>query len=83
MRKLSLALAAAASLALSAAAALAAPVWTAPGWYQIAFTVLVENPILIKGPFASESECRETLPPNDEDVAYNCRYLNERPTWDK
>lgn len=75
-----LALAAAASLALCAAA-LATPAWTAPGWYQIADTIV--GPFVLKGPFASESECRETLPPNEEDADYNCEYLNERPMWDE
>jgi hypothetical protein len=70
---------AAASL-LFAAAANATPVWSAPAWYQIADTIV--GPFVIKGPFAGESECRETLPPNEEDADYTCEYLNERPVWD-
>lgn len=63
-----------------ATAAFAAPVWTAPGWYQIADTIV--GPFVWKGPFASEGECRQTLPPNDEDADFTCEYLNERPVWD-
>lgn len=84
IRRTRLALAAAASLAFSAAApslALATPFWTAPGWYQIADTIV--GPFVWRGPFASESECRETLPPNEEDADYACEYLNERPMWDE
>lgn len=64
-----------------ATAAVAEPVWTAPGWYQTADTIV--GPFVWKGPFASESECRETLPPDEEDAVYTCEYLNERPSWDE
>ena len=70
---------AAASLAI-AAVAQATPVWTTPGWYQIADTIV--GPFVWKGPFASESDCRETLPQNEEDADYDCEYLNERPDYD-
>lgn len=58
----------------------AAPVWTAPGWYQIADTIV--GPFVWKGPFASEDECRATLPEDEEDAEYTCEYLSERPSWD-
>jgi len=65
---------------LFAAAAFAAPVWTAPGWYQIADTIV--GPFVWRGPFASENDCRATLPPNEEDADFTCEYLSERPDWD-
>jgi hypothetical protein len=78
MRIRLLAVAAAASLALTAAHA--APVWTAPGWYQVADTAV--GPILWKGPFATKEECEATLPANEDDADYLCDYLTERPSWD-
>jgi hypothetical protein len=69
----------AATLALSSAA-VAAPVWTAPGWYQVADTIV--GPFVWKGPFATEDDCRATLPENEEDADYSCEYLSERPSWD-
>lgn len=66
---------------LFAAAAQAAPVWTAPGWYQVADTIV--GPFVWRGPYASEPDCRATLPPNEEDADYTCEYLNERPSWDE
>jgi hypothetical protein len=71
--------AAVASLALSFAAQ-AAPVWTAPGWYQVADTIV--GPFVWKGPFATEADCKATLPENEEDADYFCEYLTERPSWD-
>jgi hypothetical protein len=68
-----------AALAL-AGTAHAVPVWTAPGWYQVADTIV--GPFVWKGPFASEPDCRATLPPDEEDAVYTCEYLNERPSWD-
>ena len=65
---------------LFATAALAAPLWTAPGWYQVAETIY--GPVLWKGPFADEDSCKQTLPPNEEDADYACEYLSERPDWD-
>lgn len=70
---------AAASLAL-AFAAHAAPMWTAPGWYQIADTIF--GPYIVRGPFASKEDCEATLPENAEDADFACDYLTERPTWD-
>lgn len=63
-----------------ATAAQTAPVWTAPGWYQVADTIV--GPFVWKGPFATEPDCRATLPPNEEDADYTCAYLSERPDWD-
>jgi hypothetical protein len=80
MRIRLLAAAAATSLALALTTAGAAPIWTAPGWYQVADTVV--GPILWKGPFATKEECEATLPENEEDADYLCDYLTERPTWD-
>lgn len=70
----------AAALLIAATAAQAAPVWTAPGWYQIADTIV--GPFVWKGPFADQSSCEATLPPNEEDADYSCEYLAERPSWD-
>jgi hypothetical protein len=64
-----------------ATAAQATPVWTAPGWYQVADTIV--GPFVWKGPFDDEETCRSTLPPNDEDADYACEYLAERPSWDE
>ncbi|MDZ4869845.1 MAG: hypothetical protein SGI91_21175 [Alphaproteobacteria bacterium] len=69
----------AASFALAFAAS-AAPVWTAPGWYQIADTIV--GPFVWKGPFVTKEECEVTLPENEEDADYMCDYLSERPSWD-
>ena len=68
-----------ASLAL-AFAAHAAPVWTAPAWYQVADTIV--GPFVWKGPFAAKEDCEATLPENEEDAEYACEYLTERPAWD-
>jgi hypothetical protein len=73
-----------ASLAL-AATAYAAPVWTAPGWYQT-YEAWV-GWFVSQGPFADESSCRATLPPDGRDtegieIFYGCEYLAERPDWD-
>ena len=70
---------AAASFAF-ATAAFAEPMWKGAGWYQVADTIV--GPFVWAGPFASESECREKLPPNEDDADYSCEYLNERPEWD-
>jgi len=78
MRKLALALAA---LALSLAAAHAAPVWTVPGWYQVADTIV--GPFVWAGPYADQASCEAALPPNDDDADYDCEYLSERPSWDE
>ena len=80
MRKTAVALAALASLALSLAAAKADPAWTAPGWYQVADTIV--GPFVWKGPFADEDSCKASLPPNEDDADYACEYLSERPSWD-
>jgi len=79
MRIRLLAAAAAASLALSLAAH-AEPNWSAPGWYQVADTIV--GPFVWKGPFASKEDCEATLPENEEDADYMCEYLSERPSWD-
>jgi len=68
-----------ASLAICALAS-AAPVWTSPGWYQTADTIV--GPFVWSGPFADESSCRATLPGNDEDAEFTCEYLTEKPSWD-
>jgi hypothetical protein len=70
----------AAALLATAAAARAAPVWTQPGWYQIADTIV--GPCVWAGPFADQSSCESVLPPNEEDADYSCEYLAERPEWD-
>ena len=69
-----------ASLALTVVAH-AAPVWTAPGWYQIADTIV--GPFVWKGPFESKEACEAVLPPNEEDADYSCDWLQERPSWDE
>jgi hypothetical protein len=71
---------AAALLIVATTAAQAEPVWTAPGWYQVADTIV--GPFVWKGPFADQSSCEAVLPPNEEDADYSCEYLNERPSWD-
>jgi hypothetical protein len=63
-----------------ATAAHAAPVWTVPGWYQTADTIV--GPFVWKGPFADEASCRAELPANDEEAEFTCEYLAERPSWD-
>jgi hypothetical protein len=68
-----------ASLSLIATAS-AAPVWTAPGWYQVADTIV--GPFVWKGPFASQADCEASLPPNEEDADYACEYLATQPSWD-
>ena len=67
-------------LALSAAAA-ATPVWTTPGWYQVADTIV--GPFVWAGPFADQAACEQALPPNEEDADYACAYLESRPSWDE
>ncbi|MEQ1866588.1 MAG: hypothetical protein ABL996_18275 [Micropepsaceae bacterium] len=62
------------------AAAQAAPVWTAPGWYQVADTIV--GPFVWAGPFEDKASCEAKLPPNEEDADYSCEYLAERPGWD-
>jgi hypothetical protein len=71
--------AALALLALAGTAA-AAPVWTAPGWYQVEDTVA--GPFVWKGPFDSKEACEAVLPANTEDEDFSCEYLSERPSWD-
>jgi hypothetical protein len=66
---------------LIVSSAAAAPGWTAPGWYQVADDIA--GPFVWKGPFASESECKASLPPNDDDADYGCEYLATRPSWDE
>ncbi|MBP6012054.1 MAG: hypothetical protein KBA31_07490 [Alphaproteobacteria bacterium] len=63
-----------------AGAAAAAPVWTTPGWYQVADTIV--GPFVWRGPFESQAQCEAVLPPNEEDADYSCEYLTERPSWD-
>ena len=65
----------------AAAAAHATPLFTSPGWYQLADTIV--GPFVWKGPFADEESCKASLPPNEEDADYTCEYLNERPSWDE
>lgn len=65
---------------IAAAAASAAPVWTSPGWYQVADTIV--GPFVWKGPFATKEDCEVTLPPNEEDADYDCEYLSTQPSWD-
>lgn len=62
------------------AGASAAPIWSAPGWYHVADTEV--GLILWKGPFASEDECKSSLPASDEDADYFCQYLATQPPWD-
>ena len=69
-----------AALAALVAVANAAPVWTSPGWYQVADTIV--GYFVWAGPFADQAACEATLPPNEEDADFMCEYLNERPTWD-
>jgi hypothetical protein len=64
----------------AAGAAMAAPGWSAPGWYQVADTVV--GPFVWAGPFPSKEDCERTLPANEEDADYVCEYLSERPSWD-
>jgi hypothetical protein len=71
----------AASLLIAATAAQAAPVWTAPGWYQVADTIV--GPFVWAGPFADQASCEAVLPPNEEDADYMCEFLAERPSWDE
>jgi hypothetical protein len=71
----------AAAFLLAATTAHAAPVWTQPGWYQVADTIV--GPFVWAGPFADELDCEEVLPPNEADADYMCEYLNERPEWDE
>lgn len=66
---------------LLASAVSAAPVWTAPGWYQVADTIV--GPFVWKGPFASKEECEATLHENEEDADYGCEYLSTQPSWDE
>ena len=70
-----------AAAVFAAAAAHATPVWTQPGWYQTADTIV--GPFVWKGPFADQSSCEASLPPNEEDADYACEYLTERPSWDE
>ena len=65
---------------IAVAAARAAPVWTVPGWYQVADTIV--GPFVWAGPYADKANCEAVLPPNEEDADYMCEYLNERPSWD-
>ena len=65
---------------LVAAPARAESVWTAPGWYQIADTIV--GPFVWRGPFADQGACEAGLPPNEEDADYVCEYLTEQPGWD-
>lgn len=60
----------------------AEPVWSGPGWYQIADTIV--GLVLLKdgGPFESNAACEAALPPNEEDADYYCDWLQERPAWD-
>jgi hypothetical protein len=62
------------------AAAQAAPVWTAPGWYVVADSIV--GPFVWTGPYASKEDCEPKRPPNEEDADYVCEYLSERPEWD-
>jgi hypothetical protein len=69
------------SLALSLPAARSEPVWTTPGWYQVADTIV--GLFVWSGPFPDEGACRASLPPNEPDADYVCEYLTERPSWDE
>ena len=60
--------------------AYAAPLWTQPGWYQVADTIV--GFFVWAGPFSDKSQCDAALPTNEADADYTCEYLAERPDWD-
>ena len=67
-------------LALSVAAANATSLWTTPGWYHVADSIV--GSFVWSGPFSDEGACIASLPPNEPDVDFVCEYLAELPSWD-
>ena len=56
--------------------------WSGIGWYQIEEDdsgPLMAPYILVSGPFATESECKATLPADTSEVSFYCQYFSKNP----